>query len=41
MVKLKAFNEMFNEEEIWNILGESGSDANDEIDFENFLKVSI
>ncbi|KAF3648244.1 Fimbrin-3 [Capsicum annuum] len=41
MVKLKAFNEMFNEEEIWNILGESGSDANDEIDFENFLKTYL
>ncbi|KAM3396325.1 fimbrin-1 [Capsicum galapagoense] len=41
MVKLKAFNEMFNEEEIRNILGESGSDANDEIDFENFLKTYL
>jgi len=41
MAKLKAFNEMFNEEEIRNILAESGSDVNDEIDFESFLKVSI
>ncbi|KAJ8542860.1 hypothetical protein K7X08_005383 [Anisodus acutangulus] len=41
MAKLKAFNEMFNEEEIRNILGESGSDANDEIDFESFLKTYL
>lgn len=41
MVKLKAFSEMFNEEEIRNILGESGSDMNGEIDFEGFLRVSI
>lgn len=41
MAKLKAFSEMFNEEEIRNILGESGSDMNDEIDFEGFLRVSI
>ncbi|XP_055823615.1 fimbrin-1-like [Solanum dulcamara] len=41
MVKLKAFKEMFNEEEIRNILGESGSDVNDEIDFESFLKTYL
>lgn len=41
MAKLKAFNEMFNEEEIRNILAESVSDLNDEIDFESFLNVSI
>lgn len=41
MVKLKAFSEMFNEEEIRNILGESGSDVNEEIDFESFLKTYL
>nr|XP_009784172.1 PREDICTED: fimbrin-1-like isoform X2 [Nicotiana sylvestris] len=41
MAKLKAFNEMFNEEEIRNILAESGSDVNDEIDFESFLKTYL
>ncbi|XP_049412604.1 fimbrin-1-like [Solanum stenotomum] len=41
MAKLKAFNEMFNEEEIQNILAESGSDVNDEIDFESFLKTYL
>ncbi|XP_059283986.1 fimbrin-1-like [Lycium ferocissimum] len=41
MAKLKAFKEMFNEEEIRNILGESGSDANDEIDFESFLRTYL
>ncbi|KAK4355203.1 hypothetical protein RND71_024174 [Anisodus tanguticus] len=41
MAKLKAFNEMFNVEEIRNILGESGSNANDEIDFESFLKTYL
>lgn len=41
MAKLKGFSDMFNEEEIRNILGESGSDTNDEVDFEGFLRVSI
>ncbi|OIT31819.1 PREDICTED: fimbrin-1-like [Nicotiana attenuata] len=41
MAKLKAFNEMFNAEEIRNILAESGSDVNDEIDFESFLKTYL
>ncbi|CAK7324560.1 unnamed protein product [Dovyalis caffra] len=39
MVKLKAFNPMFNEEEITGILNESHSDdLSNEIDFEGFLK---
>ncbi|CAN4102662.1 unnamed protein product [Withania somnifera] len=41
LAKLKAFNKMFNEEEIRNILGESSSDMNDEIDFESFLKTYL
>lgn len=40
MVKLKAFSDMFKEEEIRGILGESGADMNDEVDFEAFLRVS-
>lgn len=40
MVKLKAFSDMFKEEEIGGILGESGADMNDEVDFEAFLRVS-
>ncbi|XP_075522991.1 fimbrin-1-like [Primulina tabacum] len=36
--KLKAFDEMFSEEEIKNELGELYSDMNDEIDFEGFLR---
>lgn len=39
MVKLTAFSEMFKEEEIRDILGESGSAKEDEIDFEGFLTV--
>ena len=41
MVKLKAFNAMFKEEEIEGILGESGADISDEVDFEAFLKVRL
>ncbi|KAF2288386.1 hypothetical protein GH714_007203 [Hevea brasiliensis] len=37
-VKLKAFNPMFNEEEIRGILSESFSDMSSEIDFEGFLR---
>lgn len=39
--KLKAFSEMFNEDEIKTILGESNSDMAEEIDFEAFLRVSL
>ncbi|CAM8986918.1 unnamed protein product [Rhodiola kirilowii] len=38
LVKVKEFNELFNEDKIREILGESVSDANNEIDFEYFLK---
>ncbi|CAL5341652.1 unnamed protein product [Camellia sinensis] len=38
MVKLKALSEMYKEEEIREILGESGSSMDDEIDFEGFLR---
>lgn len=40
MVKLKAFNDMFIEEEIRGFLGESGADMSDDVDFEAFLRVS-
>ncbi|KAK9091951.1 hypothetical protein Syun_026862 [Stephania yunnanensis] len=39
LVKLKAFNQMFSENEIVEILGESSPDMGDEIDFEAFLRV--
>lgn len=39
--KLKAFSEMFNEDEIKTILGESNNDMGEEIDFEAFLRVSL
>ncbi|KAK9268969.1 hypothetical protein L1049_000736 [Liquidambar formosana] len=41
MVKLKAFSEMFTEEDIRGIVGESSSDMSDEIDFEAFLKTYL
>lgn len=41
LAKLKDSNEMFKEEEISSILGESGSDMSNEIDFEGFLRVSL
>ncbi|KAF2285696.1 hypothetical protein GH714_007245 [Hevea brasiliensis] len=40
-VKLKAFNPMFNEEEIRGILSESFSDMSSEIDFEGFLRAYL
>lgn len=39
MCKLKAFSQSFKEENIKEILSESASDMNQEIDFEDFLKV--
>ncbi|THG16182.1 hypothetical protein TEA_020619 [Camellia sinensis var. sinensis] len=41
MVKLKALSEMYKEEEIREILGESGSSIDDEIDFEGFLRTYV
>ncbi|KAF2303805.1 hypothetical protein GH714_023501 [Hevea brasiliensis] len=41
MVKLKAFNSMFNEEEIRGILSESFPDVSNEIDFEGFLRAYL
>ncbi|PIA38305.1 hypothetical protein AQUCO_02800172v1 [Aquilegia coerulea] len=41
MSKLKAINEMLNQEEITQILGESTSDMNDEVDFEAFLRAYL
>lgn len=40
MVKLKAFKEMYSEDEIKRILGDQGSEFSNEIDFEGFLRVS-
>lgn len=40
MVKLKAFNSLFKEEEITGILSESYPDLSNEIEFEDFLRVS-
>lgn len=40
MVKLNAFRDMYAEDEIRGILGESGTDFTNDIDFEAFLKVS-
>lgn len=39
LAKLKAFNQSFKEEDIKEILSESASDMNQEIEFEDFLKV--
>lgn len=39
--KLKAFTEMFNEDEIKAILGESCTDMSEEIDFESFLRAFL
>ncbi|XP_022771704.1 fimbrin-5-like isoform X2 [Durio zibethinus] len=39
--KLKAFSEIFNEDEIKTILGESNSDMDEEIDFEVFLRAHL
>ncbi|KAM1116730.1 hypothetical protein TB2_007096 [Malus domestica] len=41
MVKLKAFREMYSEEEIRGILSALDSDFSDEIDFESFLKAYL
>ncbi|KAJ7963710.1 putative Fimbrin [Quillaja saponaria] len=41
MGKLKAFREMYTEEEIRRVLGESGSNLTDEIDFETFLQAYL
>ncbi|XP_065862486.1 fimbrin-1-like [Euphorbia lathyris] len=41
MVRLKAFNSVFDEEEIEGILSESFSDMSSEIDFEGFLKAYL
>ncbi|XP_011011608.1 PREDICTED: fimbrin-1-like [Populus euphratica] len=41
MVKLNAFNSMFNEEEIAGIMNESHADLSNEIDFEAFLKAYL
>lgn len=41
MIKLKTFSEMFTEEEIKAIVGESGSDVEDEVDFEAFLRTYL
>ena len=40
-VKLKAFSEMFTEDEIKAILEEESKDMDEEIDFESFLRVSL
>lgn len=40
MMKLKAFTEMFSEDAIRGILGESGTDFTNDVDFEAFLRVS-
>lgn len=38
--KLKAFSEVFTEDEIKNVLAESYQNMDEEIDFESFLRVS-
>lgn len=40
-VKLKAFTELFTEDEIKAVLEESYKDIDEEIDFESFLRVSL
>jgi plastin-1 len=40
MIKLEAFNSMFTVEEITGILDELHADLSNEIEFEDFLKVS-
>lgn len=40
MKKLKAFTEMYSEDEIRGILGDSGTDFTSDVDFEAFLRVS-
>ncbi|CDP13763.1 unnamed protein product [Coffea canephora] len=41
LAKLKAFGEMYNEEEIRKVLGESNPDMRSEIDFEGFLRAYL
>lgn len=41
MMKLKAFTEMYNEDEIKEILTESGTDFTNDVDFEAFLRVYL
>ncbi|XP_061375633.1 fimbrin-1-like [Gastrolobium bilobum] len=41
MVKLKAFGDIYNEDEIRSILGESGTDFTGDIDFEAFLRAYL
>lgn len=40
-VKLKAFSEMFTEDEIKDFLKETSRDVGEEIDFESYLRVSL
>jgi len=40
MMKLKAFIDMYSEDEIRGILNESGNDFTNDVDFEAFLMVS-
>ena len=40
-MKLKAFTEMFTEDEVKAVLEESYKDMDEEIDFESFLRVSL
>lgn len=40
-VKLKAFTELFTEDEIKAVLEDSHKDMGEEIDFESFLRVSL
>ncbi|KAJ1392513.1 EF-hand domain pair [Sesbania bispinosa] len=41
MVKLKAFSDMYSQDEIRGILGELGTDFTDDIDFEAFLRAYL
>uniref|UniRef100_A0A7N0U253 Calponin-homology (CH) domain-containing protein n=1 Tax=Kalanchoe fedtschenkoi TaxID=63787 RepID=A0A7N0U253_KALFE len=41
LVKVKVFNDLFTEDEMRDILGDTTSDMNDEIDFEYFLKAYL
>lgn len=41
MAKLKGLTGVFSEEQIKNMLSESIPNANEEIDFESFLRVSM
>lgn len=40
-VKLKAFSELFTEDEIKDFLKETSRDVGEELDFESFLRVSL